>query len=110
MIYAVMLAALLALAGCTMPNQPAIRAGADVRSGGWIGRRRRGRWWRWRYGYVGAACEAAHSSPAFGLSYDQKFHVGPLPPHHPSQGDPVRLTGLELGPRDQQISCRVGVV
>jgi hypothetical protein len=27
MIYAVMLAALLVLAGCTMPNQPAIHAG-----------------------------------------------------------------------------------
>ena len=27
MIYAVMLAALLALAGCTMPNQPAMHAG-----------------------------------------------------------------------------------
>jgi hypothetical protein len=28
MIYAVMLAALLALAGCTMPNRPAIHVGA----------------------------------------------------------------------------------
>ena len=28
MIYAVMLAALLVLAGCTMPHQPAIHAGA----------------------------------------------------------------------------------